>query len=169
MPTEVTFSPRRNIAPRWRMKYINASIISRSAKSRIVGRASMTVTLMFRALTIDAYSSPMTPAPTMMRSRGSVEPFSSWSESMIRSPSRGTVACCAGRVPQAIRIFSAEIRVAPSEDATSRVCGSRKRAAPWRLAMRFRPSWARTTSISLAMTFCTRKARSGTVISLRTE
>ena len=86
------------------MKYISASIVSRSTKSRTLGRASITVTLMFKAVTIDAYSSPMTPAPTTIRSRGNVSPLRSWSESMIRLPSSVTVGECAGRVPQAIRM-----------------------------------------------------------------
>jgi hypothetical protein len=33
---------------------------------------------MFRAVTIEAYSRPMTPAPTTMRSRGSASPFRNW-------------------------------------------------------------------------------------------
>ena len=87
------------------MKYMSASIISASTKSRIVGRCSMTVTLMPSAVTIDAYSSPMTPAPTTI-SVAAASPFRSrsWSESMMRLPSSGTVGSCAGRVPQAIRM-----------------------------------------------------------------
>jgi hypothetical protein len=43
-PTERTFSPRRKAAPHCRMKNISESIISRSTKSRMVARASITVT-----------------------------------------------------------------------------------------------------------------------------
>ncbi len=150
------------------MKYMSASIISASTKSRIVGRCSMTVTLMERAVTIDAYSRPMTPAPATMRSRGICVPSRSWSESMMRLPSSGTVVLCAGRVPHAIRMWSARRNVGASAEATSIVWGSVKRAEPCTVATWLRASCARTTSISLTRTFCTRKARSATVISLLT-
>ena len=74
----------------------------------------MTVTLMLRAVTIEAYSRPMTPAPTTMRSRGRFLPARSWSESKIRSPSSGTFGLCAGRVPQAIRMCSPFRATGPS-------------------------------------------------------
>ncbi len=45
-------------------------MISRSTKSRIVGLCSMIVTLMPSAEIMDAYSSPITPAPTTMSSLG---------------------------------------------------------------------------------------------------
>ena len=150
------------------MKYMSESIISRSTKSRTVGRASMTVTLMLSAEIIEAYSRPITPAPTTMRSRGSESPFRSWSESMIRFPSSGTVSLCAGRVPQAIRMCSPRTRVAPSRDSISSVLPSTNFAVPESVVTRLRLSWARTTSISRASTFCTRKARSATVMSFET-
>ena len=87
---------------------------------------------------------------------------------MIRLPSRGTVSLWAGRVPQAMRTFSARACDVPSTDAISSVCGSRNRAWPGSVTTWFRLSCDRMTSISRARTFCTRKARSATVMSLET-
>ncbi len=84
---------------------------------------------------------------------------------MIRSPSRGTVGLWAGRVPQAISTCSPLRITGSSVVSTSTVCGSVKCARPCTVVTWLRASWARTTSISLAMTFWTRKARSATVIS----
>jgi hypothetical protein len=87
---------------------------------------------------------------------------------MIRLPSRGTVALCAGRVPQAIRMCSPRTRVGPSADSTSSVWASTKRAVPESVVTRLRFSWARTTSSSRTRTFWTRNARSATVMSFET-
>jgi hypothetical protein len=75
---------------------------------------------------------------------------------------------CAGRVPHAIRMRSVfSVDVPPSPLDSSIVYGSRKRAPPWSVATWLRASCERTTSISRAMTFWTRNARSATVTSLR--
>ena len=62
--TVCTDSEKRNVTPRSRSWYCSASMISRSQKSSIVWRFSTTVTLVPSAANIDAYSMPMTPAPT---------------------------------------------------------------------------------------------------------
>ena len=54
----------------------------------------------------EAYSRPTTPAPTTMISRGRLPMQVNSSVSMMRLPSKGISALRAGRVPQAIRIFS---------------------------------------------------------------
>src|SRR5687768_13542813 len=86
LSTEMTFSPSRKTAPRSLMKCCRVSTISRSTKSRIVGLCSMIVTSTFSAVIIDAYSRPMTPAPTTIRSRGKRSSRISWSESITRDP-----------------------------------------------------------------------------------
>ena len=57
--------------PRLRRSWMNSSIISRSMKSRIWSRGSISVTGTSSAEKIVAYSTPMTPAPTTVRLRGS--------------------------------------------------------------------------------------------------
>ena len=56
---------------------------------------------------MEAYSSPMIPAPTTINSRGNSCNSCTWSESKMRLPSIGMSASCAGRVPQAMTKLSA--------------------------------------------------------------
>ena len=80
-----------------RIAYESASAISPSTKSRRRGRLSTSVTSTPRAANIDAYSTPMTPAPTTIIVRGrSLRPRMP-SESMIVSPSTATPGGVAGR------------------------------------------------------------------------
>ncbi len=94
-----------------RIAYESASAISPSTKSRRRGRLSTSVTSTPRAANIDAYSTPMTPAPTTIIVRGrSLRPRMP-SESRIVSPSTATPGGAAGRVPVAITILSASTSV----------------------------------------------------------
>ena len=86
------------------------------------------------------------------------------SEMMIVRPSTGTSRGIAAEVPQAITIRSARTRVASPDPRTSRVCGSRKRAAPATRVMPLRRIWSRITSISRWMTCSQRTRRSGIVM-----
>ena len=74
---------------------------------------------------IDAYSTPITPAPTTVIVRGTrLSSFSSPSESMIVRSSNSTDAGRAGRVPTAITIRSA--RIGSSEPSMRTVWSSSK-------------------------------------------
>ena len=61
-----------------------------------------------RTLIMEAYSMPMTPAPTTMKERGtrSMPPHRSWSESNTRLPSYTAPSKRTGRVPQAMSTLS---------------------------------------------------------------
>src|SRR5579883_2995087 len=82
------------------------------------------------AANMDAYSSPIMPAPTMTSSLGSSSSECSWSESNTRLPSMGISWLCAGRVPHAISTWCALSTCAPSSFMSAIVWGSRKRASP---------------------------------------
>ena len=69
-------------------------------------RCSTTVTLVPSAANIDAYSMPMTPAPTTTMDVGTRSIPSIWSESTMVTPSKSTVSGRAGRVPTAITAWS---------------------------------------------------------------
>ena len=62
--TAVTSSPNRNVTARSRRWNFSASMISGSQKSSMLSRFSTTVTLVPSAANIEAYSMPITPAPT---------------------------------------------------------------------------------------------------------
>ena len=102
-----TSSPKRNVTPRSRRWYCSASTIWSSQKSSRRWRCSTTVTLVPSAANIDAYSMPITPAPTTTSARGHRAAASRMpSESSTRArrrtrPSSGR----AGRVPTAITML----------------------------------------------------------------
>ena len=100
--TPATFSPKRKVTDRSRRWNFSASTISASQNSSIRSRCSTTVTLLPSAANIEAYSMPITPAPTTTRDRGIVRRVRIPSESRIRSPSNSTVGGRAGRVPVAM-------------------------------------------------------------------
>ena len=69
--TAVTSSPNRNVTARSRRWNFSASMISGSQKSNMSPRFSTTVTLVPSAANIEAYSMPITPAPTTTIDAGS--------------------------------------------------------------------------------------------------
>ena len=132
-------------------------MICESQNSSRRRRCSTTVTLQPSAANIDAYSMPITPAPTTTSEFGSQSRPRMSSELRTRWPSNATVAGLAGRVPTAITIFAAVTRrSSPDAAVTFSVCGSAKRAWPFRSTTWFRASWARTTSMSRCTTCCVR-------------
>ena len=62
--TASTVSPRRKTTPRSRSESCSARTISESQNGSSSRRVSMTVTFVPTAANIDAYSMPITPAPT---------------------------------------------------------------------------------------------------------
>ena len=147
------------------------STISGSQKSSICGRFSTRVTRVPRAANIEAYSTPITPAPTTTIEPGTVSSWRIWSESSTRVPSNSTLVGRAGRVPVAITILSA-VRVRCTCDpsmSTDSVCGSMKLAIPGISSMWLRSSWDLITSVSRPITCCSRASRSAMVISSLTR
>jgi hypothetical protein len=124
-------------------------------------RCSITVTLVPSAANMDAYSMPITPAPTTTSDDGIQSRLRMSSESRIVRPSNSTLEGRAGRVPTAITILEAEtVRSSPLPPCTATLWGSTKRALPSIIAMWFRPSWFRTTSTSALITCSVRQNRS---------
>ncbi len=105
--TSRTVSENRKVTARSRSWYCSASTISLSQKSSIVDRRSTTVTLVPSAANIEAYSMPITPAPTTTIDDGTLSRPRIWSESTMVAPSNSTVSGRAGLVPTAMTIFSA--------------------------------------------------------------
>src|SRR3569833_1959912 len=132
--TAATVSPNRNGTARSRRWYLSASTISRSQNSSMRSRRSTTVTLVPRAANIEAYSMPITPAPTTTMVCGRCSRLMMPSESMMVDSSNSTVSGRAGCVPVAMMILSAVKPVSRpvSGSSTSMVCGSVKRAVPSR-------------------------------------
>mmetsp|Transcript_12110 Transcript_12110/g.21628 ORF Transcript_12110/g.21628 Transcript_12110/m.21628 type:complete len:222 (-) Transcript_12110:556-1221(-) len=196
-PTTSTFStvsPRRKRAPRSRIWYMSESTISPSTNPRtLVLGSTMVTTVPGTTLIMLAYSMPMTPAPTTIRSRGTsrTPPHRIWSDSNTRFPSKGTCAGRMGRVPQATRKRSAlstvltwsasrcrarEVSASASSPVrmtatrSGRRPGSglgRKRAVPVTSSTPLRWTWSRMMSVSSASTRFTRARMSGTRIRLR--
>ena len=81
--TDATVSPKRKVTARSRRWYLSASTTSSSQNSSIRSRFSTTVTLVPRAANMDAYSMPITPAPTTTIERGTLSRLMMPSESMI--------------------------------------------------------------------------------------
>ena len=100
--TAVTASPNRNVTARSRRWKRSASTISGSQKSSIVSRFSTTVTLVPSAANIEAYSMPMTPAPTTTIEVGMFFRSRMPSESSTRFSSNSIPAGRAGLVPVAM-------------------------------------------------------------------
>ena len=105
--TAATSSPKRNVTDRSRRWYFSDSTISSSQKSSILSRRSTTVTLVPSAANIEAYSMPITPAPTTTMLRGTACRLMTPSESTIVRSSKSTLSGRAGRVPAAMMILSA--------------------------------------------------------------
>jgi hypothetical protein len=164
--TAATVSLNRNVTARSRRWYLSASTTSRSANSSIRSRRSTTVTLVPSAANIEAYSMPITPAPTTTIDRGTRSRWAIPSESMIVRSSKSTLDGRAGRVPAAITIFSALTLLSrPLASTTVSVCGSANLPVPVTSVTRLRESWLRITSISRPITCWVRVDRSATVMS----
>ena len=102
-------------------------MISASQKSSSRGRASTTVTRDPSAANIEAYSMPITPAPTTRSASGIFSRCRIPSESSTVRSLNSTLVGRAGRVPTAITIFSAVTwRLAPSSPETVTVWSSEK-------------------------------------------
>jgi hypothetical protein len=129
------------------------------------------VTRVPRAANIEAYSTPMTPAPTTTMESGTFSSESTWSESSTREPSNSTCEGRAGVVPVAMMILSA-VRVRNTCEpsmSTERVCGSANDAMPGISSTWLRLSWALITSVSRPTTYCSRVSRSLMVMSSLTR
>ena len=162
-----TSSPNRKVTAWSRRWNFSDSTTSGSQNSSICGRFSTTVTRVPSAENMDAYSMPMTPAPTTTMEPGTCCMPSTPSESMTWLPSNSIWAGRAGLVPVAMTMFSAVTvlwspRVSPS---TATVCSSRNRAVPPRMSTWLRSSWLRITSTSRPTTCAVRASRSAMVIS----
>ncbi|COW31872.1 Uncharacterised protein [Mycobacterium tuberculosis] len=100
--TAVTSSPNRNVTARSRRWNFSASTTSGSQKSSMLSRFSTTVTLVPNAANMEAYSMPITPAPTTTIEDGSDLRSRIPSESSTRSSSNSTPDGRAGLVPVAM-------------------------------------------------------------------
>ena len=166
-----TSSPKRKVTAWSRRWNFSDSTTSGSQKSSIDGRFSTTVTRVPSAANIDAYSMPITPAPTTTMEFGTCSSRRTLSESSTRASSNSTCDGRAGLVPVARTIFSA-VTVLWSPRAvpcTLTVCGSSKCAVPPRISMWLRSSWCRMTSTSRPTTCWVRASRSPIVISALTR
>ena len=165
--TLATDSRNRNVTARSRSWYFSASMISRSQNSSIRSRRSTTVTLVPSAANIEAYSMPITPAPTTTIDGGTWSMSRIWSESTTVRPSKSTVDGRAGLVPAAMMNFSAVYLalVAVRRRRTTIELGPLNRAVPTSMCTWLRASWLRMTSISRPITCWVREVRSETVIS----
>jgi hypothetical protein len=106
---------------------------------------------------IDAYSTPITPAPTTVIVRGTrCASLSSPSESMIVLSSNSTVAGRAGRVPQARTILPAF--TGSSLPSIWTVLASTKVAAPCSRPTRLRRNCSRVICVSAATTAAARSS-----------
>ena len=162
-----TSSPKRKVTAWSRRWNFSDSTTSGSQNSSIAGRFSTTVTRVPSAANIEAYSMPITPAPTTTIELGTCWICSTLSESSTRSSSNSTCDGRAGRVPVAMTIFSA-VTVLWSPRAvpcTVTVCGSSKWAVPPRISTWLRSSWLRMISTSRPTTCWVRASRSPIVIS----
>ena len=169
--TASTVSPNRKVTDRSRRWNFSASTISESQNSSIWSRRSTTVTRVPSAANIDAYSTPMTPAPTTTIVAGTDSRPRMPSESTIRLPSKATSGGRAGRVPVAMTNLSAvTVRACePSAGSTTTVCGSTNRPVPCSSVTWLRISWLRMISISRPMTCWVRDSRSWIVMSSLTR
>ena len=107
LSTDWTSSPKRNDMDRSRRWNFSDSTISGSQKSSIWARFSTSVTRVPRAAKIEAYSTPITPAPTTTSESGTFSRVRIWSESSTRTPSKSMLLGRAGVVPVATMILSA--------------------------------------------------------------
>ena len=107
LSTDATSSPNRNDMVWSRRWNLSDSTISGSQKSSIWSRFSTSVTRVPRAANIDAYSTPITPAPTTTIEPGTSSTARIWSESSTRTPSNFTFDGRAGTVPVAMTMTPA--------------------------------------------------------------
>ena len=129
---------------------------------------STIVTSVPSAANIEAYSTPITPAPITRSDFGSFFSVRIPSESITVSPSTATGGA-AGRVPTAMTILAASTSAVPDAPVTVSACGPVNAAAPPRSVIPLRFIWARMTSISRVMTWLQRRRRSPIVMSSFTE
>ena len=169
--TPETSSPNRKVTARSRRWNFSDSMTSASQKSSIWGRRSTTVTRVPSAANIEAYSMPITPAPTTTMLAGICSIARMPSESTTRRSSNSTCGGRAGRVPVATTILAAvTVWCSPRRSpTTSTACSSTNRAAPPSRSTRLRCSCARITSSSRPMTKLVRASRSWTVMSCLTR
>ncbi len=162
-----TSSPKRKVTDWSRRWNFSDSTTSGSQKSSIEGRFSTTVTRVPSAANIEAYSMPITPAPTTTIELGTCWICSTLSESSTRSLSNSTCDGRAGFVPVAMTMFSAvTVWWSPrAEPCTLTVCWSSKLAVPPRMSTWLRSSWLRMISTSRPTTCWVRASRSPMVIS----
>ena len=149
--TPATLSRIRNVTFMRRSMYWNASPISWSRNGSTRSRLSTTVTFVPSTPNIDAYSMPITPAPTTVIVRGTwCSSLSRPSESMTVRSSNSTDAGRAGRVPLAMMIRRA--RIGSSLSSILIVFASSNRAWPGSRPTRLRRNCSRTTAVSAATT-----------------
>ena len=159
--TAATFSLRRKVTLLRRRMNCSASPISPSRNVSTRGRWSTTVTFVPRRPNIDAYSTPITPAPTTVMLRGR-----RWwrcrrpSESMIVSSSNSTSAGRAGFVPTAMMMFSAVTVFVRVVVGDRRRCARRRSTpSPNSRPTRLRRNCSRTTCASAPTTRAVRSIR----------
>ena len=159
--TLLTASLRRNVTLLRRRMNCSASPISPSRKVRTRGRWSTTVTFVPSRPNIDAYSTPITPAPTTVMLRGSrCWMCSRPSESMIVWSSKATSFGRAGLVPVAMMMLSAVTSLGPmSSSLMQTVCSLTKDAWPNSRPTRLRRNCSRTTCASAPTTRAVRSIR----------
>ena len=118
----------------------------------------------------EAYSIPMTPAPTTTMLRGTACRLMTPSESTMVRSSKSTLSGRAGRVPAATTALSKLIRVSRPEPASTQTeWASANRPVPVISATLLRASWSRITSVWRVITCWVRAARSATVMSSLTR
>ena len=139
--TAATVSPRRKITPRSRSESCSARTISESQNGSSSRRVSTTVTFVPTAANIDAYSMPITPAPTTTSVCGICLRLRMPSESRIDSSSNSMLGGRTGRLPVAITMRSASTTWRrPSAAVITTVSLSTKLATPSKTVTRLRPS-----------------------------
>ena len=154
--TASTFSRSRNVTLLRRSRYWNASPISPSSHGRTRSRWSTTVTFEPSAPNIDAYSTPITPAPTTVIERGTrLSSLSSPSESMIVRSSNSTDGGRGGP-----RADGDDDPLAPAPARPRRrsrtVWSSTKRALPGSSPTRLRRNCSRVIAVSADTTAAAR-------------
>ena len=129
--TASTVSPRRKITPRSRSDSCSARTISESQNGSSSRRASTTVTFVPTAANIEAYSRPITPAPTTTSDCGICLRLRIPSESRIDSSSNSIAGGRTGRLPVAITMAPASTTcLRPSANEITTVSASTKLATP---------------------------------------
>ena len=171
LSTDATSSPKRKDIAWSRRWNLSDSTISGSQKSSICGRFSTRVTRVPSAANIEAYSTPITPAPTTTREFGNVLQL----EDLVRVEDPLAVELDVARPgrnrpggdhdlvrgQRAVHLLALDVdrqRVRVDE-----------LAIPGISSMWLRSSWDRITSVSRPTTCCSRASRSAIVISSLTR